>query len=98
MKAFRVGGLLPLENEAFERSNLNSVTYPLTLIPLFAEDRILDQGLNHRSNLESERKPLPKGVLTDNRVLKPGLDVDRHFAYLDRPSGEEPDGDVPFVP
>jgi len=65
--------------------------------PLFAKDRILDQARNHRSNLEPELGALPKVVLANHRVLKTGLDVDWSLAYLNRLSGEEPDGNVPFV-
>ncbi len=66
--------------------------------PLFAKYRLRDQGPNHRRNLEPERSPFAKGVFADHRVLKPGLDIDRHFAKLDRLADKEPDRDIPFVP
>jgi hypothetical protein len=65
--------------------------------PLFAEDRIPDQGRNHQSNLDPELSAMPEVIWADHRVLKTRLDVDRNIADLDRLCSEEPDGNVPFV-
>ena len=45
----------------------------------------------------SQEAPLPEGVFADHRVLETSLDVEWHFAKLDRLADIEPDRHVPFV-
>ena len=65
---------------------------------LVAEDRILDQGRNHRSNEQPELEALPEVVRADDRVLDTEPDVERQLANPDRFSDVRPDRHVPLVP
>ena len=64
---------------------------------LFAEDRILDQRLHYRCNLEPESNYLSKVVRTNHRILQAELDIDRHIEYFGRPSNKYTHGNGPFV-
>jgi len=66
-------------------------------LQLFAKERVLNQSLQNRSNLESDDKALTKIILADHRVFRSELDVDRCLTYFDRFSDKQPDRNIPFV-